>query len=86
MKEGESGAGIRVQMRTRTWMKKSMKDDVELKDVRVGMEDMMERKESCSRKTGLERLWRFRRWRLMRRLDSEEEEKDRRMPREKIER
>jgi hypothetical protein len=34
----------------------------------------------------VERLWRSRRWRLMRRLDSEEEEKDRRMPQEKIER
>jgi hypothetical protein len=86
MKEGESGAGIRVQMRTRTRMKKSMKDDVELKEVRVGIEDMMERKECSSRKTGLERLWRSRRLRLMRKLDSEEEEEDRRMPRDKIER
>jgi hypothetical protein len=76
MTEGESGAGIRVQMRMT--MNKSMKDNVELKEVRVGMEDMMQRKECCSRKTG--------RWRLMRRLDSEEEEKDRRMPREKIKR
>jgi hypothetical protein len=42
-------------------MKKSMKDDVELKEVRVGIEDMTERKECCSRKTGLERLWRSRR-------------------------
>jgi hypothetical protein len=84
MNEGESGAGIRVQMRTR--MKKEMKEDVELKEVRVGIEDMMERKESCPRRTGLERLWRSRRWRPMRRLGSEEEEKDRRMPREKIER
>jgi hypothetical protein len=62
------------------------KDDVELKEVWVGIEDMMERKECCSRKTRLERMWRSRRWRLMRRLDSEEEEKDRRMPREKIKR
>jgi hypothetical protein len=59
---------------------------VELKEVRVGIEDMMDRKECCSRKIGLERLWRSRRWRLMRKLDSEEEEKDRRMSREKIER
>jgi hypothetical protein len=63
-----------------------MKDDLELKEVRIGIEDMMERNECSSRKTGLERLWRSRRWRLMRRLDSEEEEKDRRMPTEKIER
>jgi hypothetical protein len=63
-----------------------MKDDMELKDVRVGIEDMMERKECSSRKIGLERLWRSRRWRPMRKLDSEEEEKDRRMPREQIER
>jgi hypothetical protein len=63
-----------------------MKDDVELKEVWVGIEDVMERKECSSRKTGLERLWRSRRWRLMRKLDSEEEEKDKRMPREKIER
>jgi hypothetical protein len=53
---------------------------------RLAIEDMMERKECSSRKTGLERLWRSRRWRLVRKLDSEEEEKDRRMPREKIER
>jgi hypothetical protein len=86
MKEGESGAGIMVRMRTRTRMKKEMKDDVELKEIRVGIEDMMKRKECFSRKTGLERLWRSRRRRLMRKLDSEEEEKDRRMPREKIER
>jgi hypothetical protein len=63
-----------------------MKDDVGLKEVRIGIEDMMERKECCSRKTGLERLWPPRRWRLMRRFDSEEEEKDRGMPREKIKR
>jgi hypothetical protein len=63
-----------------------MKDDVELKEVRVGIEDMMERKECSSRKTGLERLWRSQRFKLMRRLNSEEEEKDRRMPREKMER
>jgi hypothetical protein len=63
-----------------------MNDDVELNEVWVGIEDMMERKECNSRKTGLERLWRSRRWRLMRKLDSEEEEKDRRMPLEKIER
>jgi hypothetical protein len=56
MKEGESGAGIKVQMRTRTRTrmrmrkKKSMKDDVEMKEVRVGIEDMMERKECSSRK------------------------------------
>jgi hypothetical protein len=61
MKEGESGAGIRVQMRARTRMKNWMKCDVELKEVRVGIEDMMERKECSSRKTGLERLWRSRR-------------------------
>jgi hypothetical protein len=47
---------------------------------------MMERKECSSRKTGSERLWRSLRWRVMRKLDSEEEENDRRMPREKIER
>jgi hypothetical protein len=57
---------------------------VELKEVWVGIEDMMERKECSSRKTGLERLWRSRRWRLMRKLDSEEKEKDKRMPWEKI--
>jgi hypothetical protein len=38
-----------------------MNDDVELKEIRVGIEDMMERKEFSSRKIGLERLWRFRR-------------------------
>jgi hypothetical protein len=54
-----------------------MKDDVELNEVLVGIEDMMERKEYCSRKTGLERLWRSWRWRLIRKLDSEEKEKDR---------
>jgi hypothetical protein len=48
-----------------------MKDDVELNEVRVGIEDMMARKECSSRKTGLERLWRSQRWRLMRKLDSE---------------
>jgi hypothetical protein len=58
-------------------MKKYMKDDVELKEVGVEIEDIMERRECCSRKTRLERLWRSRRWRLMRKLDSEEEEKDR---------
>jgi hypothetical protein len=63
-----------------------MKDDVELKEVRVGIEDMMERTECSSRKTGSERLGRPRRRRLMKKLDSEEEEKDRRMSREKIER
>jgi hypothetical protein len=61
-------------------MKKSMNDDVELNEVWVGIEDMMEMKECSSMKTGLER------WRLMRKFDSEEEETDRRMPREKIER
>jgi hypothetical protein len=63
-----------------------MRDDVELKETRVGIEGMTEKIECYSRKTGLERLWRPRRWRLMRKLDSEKEEKDRRMPREKIER
>jgi hypothetical protein len=63
-----------------------MTDDVELKDVRVGIEDMMERKECCSRKIRLGTSWRSRGWRMMRKLDSEEEEKDRRMLREKIER
>jgi hypothetical protein len=38
-----------------------MKDDVELKEIWVGIEDMIERNECCSRKTGLERLWRSRR-------------------------
>jgi hypothetical protein len=33
-----------------------MKDDVELKEVRVAIEDMMERKECSSRNTKLERL------------------------------
>jgi hypothetical protein len=73
MKEGESGAGIRVQMRMR--MKKQMKDDVELNEVRVAINDMMERKECSSRKIGLERLWRSRRWRSMRKLESEEKGK-----------
>jgi hypothetical protein len=59
---------------------------MELKEVRIVIEDMMERKGCSSRKTGLERLWRSRRLRLMRKLDSEEEEKDRRKPRNKIER
>jgi hypothetical protein len=63
-----------------------MKDDVELKEVWVGIENMIERKQCSPRKTELERLWRSRRWRLMSKLDSEEVEKDRRMPREKIER
>jgi hypothetical protein len=63
-----------------------MEDDLELKEIRVGIEDMMERKGCSSRKTGLERLWRSQRWRLMRKLDSEEEEKDRRMTLEKIDR
>jgi hypothetical protein len=40
MKKGESGSGLRVRMRTR--LKKEMKDDVELKEVQVGIEDMME--------------------------------------------
>jgi hypothetical protein len=61
-----------------------MKDDIELKEVRAGFKDMLERKKCSSRKTALERLWRSQRWRLMRKLDSEEEEKERRIPREKI--
>jgi hypothetical protein len=85
MKERESGARIRAQMRTRTRMKKQMKNDVELKEVLVAIQDMMERKECNSRNTRLERLWPSQRCRLTRRLDSEEEEKVRRMPREKIE-
>jgi hypothetical protein len=32
-----------------------MKDDVGLKEVRVRIEDMIERKECCSRRTALER-------------------------------
>jgi hypothetical protein len=42
-----------------------MTDDVKLKKVRVGIEDMMKRNEFCPGNTGLERLWRSRRWRMM---------------------
>jgi hypothetical protein len=56
MKEGEPGAGIRIQIRTRTKINKDIKHDTELKEVRIAIEDMMERIEYYSRETGLERL------------------------------
>jgi hypothetical protein len=86
MKKRQSGAEIRVQLRTGTRMRTWMKDDVEPKEILVGIEDMMERKEYSSRKTRWERSPPSGRWTLMRKLDSEEEKKNRRMPREKIER
>jgi phosphate-selective porin len=63
IKEGESGAGIRVQMRMRTRMKRKVTDDVDLKDIRLWTEDMIEWKQCRSRKSGLEKLWQSRRWR-----------------------